>query len=203
MLSRDPSKMPYRKKEFLAEFLVVISFLNEWRYCVSLLPSEYVFLTPRNRSKIFWPTYNLLITRVSILPSSVRSKYHLGEPVTKWKKKSCSNLLCLRWRDLQTLAEIATQAEKLKISQLELVEKIHDDKISDIKPPIKRKLSSFVKAIRKLRSLDKDVILLFISPITLLKRDILGHPALRVDSETSLFDRLWISSEEDPTRLGN
>ena len=65
--------------------------------------------------------------------------------------------------DLQTLAEIATQAEKLKISQLELVEKIHDDKISDIKPPVKRKLTSFVKAIRKLRSLDKDVILLFVS----------------------------------------
>ncbi|KAF8806984.1 UvrD-helicase-domain-containing protein [Phlegmacium glaucopus] len=56
----------------------------------------------------------------------------------------------------KTLVEIATQAEKLKISQLELVEKIHDNRISDIKPPIKRKLASFVQAIRKLRSLDKD-----------------------------------------------
>ena len=64
---------------------------------------------------------------------------------------------------LQTLAEIATQAEKLKISQFELIEKIYDDKISDIKPPIKRKLASFVKAIRQLRSLDKDVILLSFS----------------------------------------
>ena len=61
-------------------------------------------------------------------------------------------------RRLQTLTEIATQAEKLKISQLELVERIHDNKVSDIKPPIKRKLTSFVQAIRKLRSLDNDVI---------------------------------------------
>jgi hypothetical protein len=59
MLSRDPLRMLYRKKAFLAEFLVVISFLNEWRYCVSLLWSEYVFLTPHNRSKTFCPIYNL------------------------------------------------------------------------------------------------------------------------------------------------
>ena len=60
-------------------------------------------------------------------------------------------------RQLQSLAEIATQAEKLKISQLELIERIHDNKISDIKPPIKRKLASFVQTVRKLRSLDNDV----------------------------------------------
>jgi hypothetical protein len=79
------------------------------------------------------------------------------------------------------MAEIATQAEKLKISQLELVEKIHDGKVSDIKPAIKRKLANFVNAIRELRSLNKDVIpvIYLLSPITLLKRDdILEHPAL-------------------------
>ena len=92
---------------------------------------------------------------------------------------------------LKTLAEIASLAEKLKISQLELVEKIYDDKFSDIKPPIKRKLTSFVKAIRKLRSLDKDVILLFIHFLDHFpKARYIGHPALRVDSETPRFDRL-------------
>ncbi|KAF8962796.1 UvrD-helicase-domain-containing protein [Flammula alnicola] len=56
----------------------------------------------------------------------------------------------------KTLAEIASQAEKLKISQLELVERIHDNKIPDIKPSIKRKTASFVKTIRILRKLDEE-----------------------------------------------
>ncbi|CAA7266986.1 unnamed protein product [Cyclocybe aegerita] len=56
----------------------------------------------------------------------------------------------------RSIEEIAAQASKLKISQLELVERIHDGKVPDIKPPIKRKLVSFVKAIRALRALDEE-----------------------------------------------
>ena len=91
----------------------------------------------------------------------MQSKYHLEESVTKWEAMLFSYLFVLRW--LQSLAEIATQAEKLKISQLELVEKIHNNKISDIKPPIKRKLAGFVQAIQRLRDLDKDVSLCYLS----------------------------------------
>ncbi|KAF8149889.1 P-loop containing nucleoside triphosphate hydrolase protein [Crassisporium funariophilum] len=53
----------------------------------------------------------------------------------------------------KTLAELAAQAERLNISQLEVVEKIHDNRIPDIKPPIRRKLASFVQTIRTLRRL--------------------------------------------------
>jgi hypothetical protein len=91
------------------------------------------------------------------------------------------------------MAEIAAQAKNLQVSHLELVEKIHDGEISDIKPPIQQKIASFVNAIRELRSLDKDVIpvIFFIFQISLLKRDdLLEHPALRVDSETPRIDRL-------------
>lgn len=57
----------------------------------------------------------------------------------------------------QTLSEIASRAADLKISQLQLVENIHDNKAPDIKPPIKRKAASFVQTIRSLRKLDKEV----------------------------------------------
>ncbi|KAF9485206.1 P-loop containing nucleoside triphosphate hydrolase protein [Pholiota conissans] len=55
----------------------------------------------------------------------------------------------------KTLAELSAQAENLKISQLCLVEKIHDNKVPDVKPPVKRKIVSFIKIIRSLRELDK------------------------------------------------
>ncbi|KAJ3512674.1 hypothetical protein NLJ89_g3394 [Agrocybe chaxingu] len=55
----------------------------------------------------------------------------------------------------RSIEEIAAQSSKLKISQLELVERIHDGKVPDIKPSIKRKLVSFVNVIRALRALDE------------------------------------------------
>ncbi|KAK7050941.1 ATP-dependent DNA helicase srs2 [Paramarasmius palmivorus] len=51
----------------------------------------------------------------------------------------------------KTLQELLAQAEKQKISPLELAEKIIDGRTPDIKPPVKRKLSSFVSAIRSIR----------------------------------------------------
>ncbi|TFK40400.1 P-loop containing nucleoside triphosphate hydrolase protein [Crucibulum laeve] len=53
----------------------------------------------------------------------------------------------------KTLAEFVSRAEKMQISQLQVAEKIHDGKIPDIKPPVKRKLDSFVKTIKILRTL--------------------------------------------------
>ncbi|KAE9400182.1 UvrD-helicase-domain-containing protein [Gymnopus androsaceus JB14] len=53
----------------------------------------------------------------------------------------------------KTIAELLSRADKSKLNLLELVEKIHDGKTPDIKPPIKRKLGSFVTSMRILRTL--------------------------------------------------
>ncbi len=45
----------------------------------------------------------------------------------------------------------------MKLSPLEVVERIHDGKLADIKPPVKRKIGSFVQAMKKLRKLATDV----------------------------------------------
>ena len=54
---------------------------------------------------------------------------------------------------MQTIVELIARAAKLKQSPLEVVERIHDGRIADIKPPIKRKIAPFVEAIRALRSM--------------------------------------------------
>ncbi|KAF5327158.1 hypothetical protein D9619_004893 [Psilocybe cf. subviscida] len=56
----------------------------------------------------------------------------------------------------KTMSEIASLATALEISQLTVVERIHDNKIPDIKPAIKRKIASFIKVIRTLRKLDEE-----------------------------------------------
>ncbi|KAG6909068.1 hypothetical protein DXG01_002221 [Tephrocybe rancida] len=53
----------------------------------------------------------------------------------------------------KTLQEIAARAEASKVSQLTIMERICDCRLPDMKPPAKRKLSSFVSAIRTLRDL--------------------------------------------------
>ncbi|ESK94683.1 atp-depentend dna [Moniliophthora roreri MCA 2997] len=53
----------------------------------------------------------------------------------------------------KTLQELLSTAEKQKVSPLEIVENIIDGKTPDIKPPVKRKLGSFVSAIRSIRKL--------------------------------------------------
>ncbi|KAJ3548442.1 hypothetical protein NM688_g5299 [Phlebia brevispora] len=53
----------------------------------------------------------------------------------------------------KTVAEILARAEKLQVTPLEVVERIHDGKLPDIKPPVKRKASSFVEVIRVLRKM--------------------------------------------------
>ncbi|KAI9057301.1 P-loop containing nucleoside triphosphate hydrolase protein [Trametes sanguinea] len=51
----------------------------------------------------------------------------------------------------KTVNEISMRAQELKISPLLVVERIVDGKIPDIKPPVKKKLASFVHTIRILR----------------------------------------------------
>ncbi|KAI0775289.1 UvrD-helicase-domain-containing protein [Trametes elegans] len=51
----------------------------------------------------------------------------------------------------KTVHEITLRAEQLKISPMQVVERIIDGKIPDIKPPVKKKLASFVQIIRTLR----------------------------------------------------
>ncbi|KAH0585176.1 hypothetical protein H2248_008432 [Termitomyces sp. 'cryptogamus'] len=53
----------------------------------------------------------------------------------------------------KTLQEITARAEKSKVSQLSIMESICDGRSPDMKPAVKRKLSSFVSVIRKLRDL--------------------------------------------------
>ena len=49
------------------------------------------------------------------------------------------------------------RAEKTKLSPLAVVERICDSKIPDTKPPVKQKLSSFVKCVRVLKRLAEEV----------------------------------------------
>lgn len=53
----------------------------------------------------------------------------------------------------KTLLEIASKAEQCRISHLAFIERIFDGTAPDIKPPAKRKISSFVQTIRALRDL--------------------------------------------------
>ncbi|KAG1743430.1 P-loop containing nucleoside triphosphate hydrolase protein [Suillus lakei] len=52
----------------------------------------------------------------------------------------------------KSLREIISRAQKLGVSPLTLVERIHDSIIPDLKPSVKRKVQSFVNVIRSLRS---------------------------------------------------
>ncbi|KAI0326647.1 UvrD-helicase-domain-containing protein [Cubamyces sp. BRFM 1775] len=51
----------------------------------------------------------------------------------------------------KTVNEINLRAEQLKISPMEVVERIMDGTVPDVKPPVKKKLSGFVDTIRILR----------------------------------------------------
>lgn len=55
------------------------------------------------------------------------------------------------YRNTQTVAELLHQAEQLKISPLQVVERIVAGKIPDIKPPVKKKLAHFAGVIRDMR----------------------------------------------------
>ncbi|KAI0091225.1 P-loop containing nucleoside triphosphate hydrolase protein [Irpex rosettiformis] len=68
----------------------------------------------------------------------------------------------------KSVKEILATAERLKLTPLEVVERIHDGKISDIKPPLKRKTAQFVTAIRTLRKLMSDCE----TPATLIRKSL-------------------------------
>ncbi|OBZ72374.1 ATP-dependent DNA helicase PcrA [Grifola frondosa] len=53
----------------------------------------------------------------------------------------------------KTVSELLLRAEELKLSPVEVTERIYDGKVPDIKPPVKRKLGPFVEALRTLRKL--------------------------------------------------
>ncbi|KAA1467450.1 UvrD-helicase-domain-containing protein [Dentipellis sp. KUC8613] len=55
----------------------------------------------------------------------------------------------------KSVSQILQRAEKDKISALDLVERIHDGKVPDIKPPLKRKVATFISTIRTVRNLAK------------------------------------------------
>ena len=57
----------------------------------------------------------------------------------------------------QTIAELLHRGEQLKVSPLQVAEHIVDGKIPDIKPPVKRKLTSFIGIIRDLRKFANEV----------------------------------------------
>lgn len=115
MPSRDPLRVHCRKKAFLAEFLVATSFLSEWRYAASFLRRSSL-LNSDNRLKTFWLTCNLWTTRAITLLSSVQSKYHLGEPVTKWEKMLYSYLL--RWGDYRPCLKLPLKQRSSKYLNL-------------------------------------------------------------------------------------
>lgn len=53
----------------------------------------------------------------------------------------------------KTITELLTVSGKKGLSPLEVVERIHEGRIPDIKPPIKRKVAEFVHVLRDLRKL--------------------------------------------------
>ena len=58
---------------------------------------------------------------------------------------------------MQTVAEILSTAERLRLSPLTVVMRIHDGVLPDIKPSVKRKLATFVPPLRKLQKLAREV----------------------------------------------
>ncbi|KAF9065598.1 P-loop containing nucleoside triphosphate hydrolase protein [Rhodocollybia butyracea] len=73
----------------------------------------------------------------------------------------------------KTVSELLARADKSKVTLLDLVEKIHNGKIPDIKPPVRRKLASFVPSIRVLRNLASENT----SPSDLIRRlvELIGY----------------------------
>ncbi|CAL1703524.1 unnamed protein product [Somion occarium] len=53
----------------------------------------------------------------------------------------------------KTISEMLTRAATLNLSPLEVAERIYDEQMPDIKPPVRRKLKSFIEPIKNLRKL--------------------------------------------------
>ena len=141
------------------------------------------FTNHEHRSKISWCTFNSLTIQALILPLFGQLKYlPVGQGI---RLVNYSRPDFIRLIKFQSLEEIALQAKKLEISQLKLVEGIVDCNIPDIKPSVKKKLATFVKTIRDLRKLEKEVSLFpFPLPLHLPHLPILENPAIRDDQGT-------------------
>ena len=141
------------------------------------------FTNHEHRSKISWRTFNSLTIQALILPLFGQLKYLPVEQVIRLVISSQRD--STRLNKFQSLEEIAAQAKKLELSQLKLVEGIADCNISDIKPSVKKKLATFVKTIRDLRKLEKEVFLFSFSSASHFPHLlILENPTIRDDQGT-------------------
>ena len=98
------------------------------------------------------PAFLPAFTRVVNTPSRM-----VGEKVCGLEslrtRRLCSTLIGM----LQTVNELLHQAKQLGVSPMELVERIVDGKVPDIKPPVKKKLAAFAGMIRDLRKYANEV----------------------------------------------
>ena len=58
---------------------------------------------------------------------------------------------------LKTLQQLSDRAHVNQLSMLKTVERICDNHIPDIKPPVRRKLANFVKVVQELRRFSSEV----------------------------------------------
>ena len=85
----------------------------------------------------------------------------------------------------------------MKKPQSVIVEDICDGKLPDIKPPIKQKLVSFVKAVRTLRDLAEKVVIQLTFSCLYKYFCLLGNLTCRFDSSATRSRGLRKSSQED------
>jgi len=57
----------------------------------------------------------------------------------------------------KTLQQLSDRARSSKLSMLKIAEKICDNRIPDINPPARRKLTDFVKVMQKLKGFSSEV----------------------------------------------
>ncbi|KAF4597533.1 hypothetical protein EYR40_007995 [Pleurotus pulmonarius] len=94
----------------------------------------------------------------------------------------------------KTITELELRAQKTNKTPLELVELIHGGRVPDIKPPIKRKIPSFVKAIQTLRELATDGS----SPVDLIRRlvDLIDYEQHLKQAQPQDWESRWENVQE-------
>ena len=78
------------------------------------------------------------------------------------------------------MSEVLAVATKKKLSPLEVVERIYDGKMPDIKPPIKKKVAEFALTIKTLRKAAKEVCSIHIPSDGQRLMDVRSTRALRI-----------------------
>jgi len=62
----------------------------------------------------------------------------------------------------KTLQQLSNSARGIKLSMLKTAEKICDNRIPDVNPPARRKVTDFVKVIQKLKGFSSEVFFFWI-----------------------------------------